>query len=80
MRLKKMSIYPIDMPSKIRKIMIKMTYNVVKESKIPPKYPEIIGFFEDNSDAITMMEKERLKMENTKFSFYIKSVKNETGR
>ena len=57
-----------------------MTYNVVKESKIAPKYPEIIGFFENNSDAITMMENERLKMENTKFSFYIKSVKSETGR
>ena len=68
------------MPSKIRKIMIKMTYNVVKESKIAPKYPEIIGLFENNSDAVTMMENERLKMENTKFSFYIKSVKSETGR
>lgn len=54
---------------------MKMIYNAVKESKVPPKYPEIVGTFEKNLDARTMIEGERLKMENVKFNFYVQSVK-----
>ena len=58
---------------------MKLTYNAVKESKTQPKYPEIIGLFENHVDATTMIEKERLKMENTKFNFYVRTVKSETA-
>ena len=58
---------------------MKLIYNAIKESKILPKYPEIIGLFDNNLDAVAMIEKERLKMENTKFNFYIRTVKGETA-
>ena len=34
---------------------MKLIYNAIKESKLVPKYPEIIGVFENNLDAVTML-------------------------
>ena len=60
---------------------MKLTYNAIKENKLlVPKYPEIIGVFEKNLDAVTLIEKERLKIENNKFTFYIRTVKTETAQ
>ena len=60
---------------------MKLIYNAIKESKLlVPKYPETIGVFENNLDAVTMIEKERLKIENNTFNFYIRTVKTETSR
>jgi len=58
---------------------MKLIYNAIKESKLVPKYPEIIGVFDNNLDAVTAIEEERLKIENTKFTFYIRTVKSETA-
>ena len=58
---------------------MKLIYNAIKESKLVPKYPEIIGVFDNNLDAVTAIEEERLKIENTKFNFYIRTVKSETA-
>ena len=58
---------------------MKLIYNAIKESRLVPKYPEIIGVFESNLDAVTMIEKERLKIENTKFNFYIRTLKGDTA-
>jgi hypothetical protein len=58
---------------------MKLIYNVVKEAKALPKYPATIGSFETNSDAVKVIEEERLKMENVKFNFYVLTVKSETA-
>jgi hypothetical protein len=56
---------------------MKLIYNAVKESKTAPRYPEVLGSFENHLDAITFIEEERLKMENAKFNFYVHTVKGE---
>ena len=55
---------------------MKLIYNAVKESKVAPRYPEIVGTFEQNVDAVAMIKGERLKMENTKFNFYVQTIKS----
>jgi hypothetical protein len=56
---------------------MRLMYNAVKESKTAPRYPEVLGSFENHSDAITLIEEERLKIENAKFNFYVHTVKGE---
>jgi hypothetical protein len=61
--------------------MKQVIYNAIKESKLlVPKYPEVIGVFEKNLDAVTMIERERLKIENNQFNFYIRTVKGEAAQ
>jgi len=54
---------------------MKLIYNAVKESKVAPRYPEIVGTFDKNSDAVAMIKSERLKIENAQFNFYVQTIK-----